>query len=205
MRVYPFHVGPLDNNVYLVVDEARGCAAIVDPSFDSRGIWKVVVENGWRLVWVLNTHAHFDHVIENAFFVEVSGAPLALHPDDLPLLRALPQQAAWFGMEAPPPSEPTHLLAEGESIPIGSGSLQVLHTPGHSPGGVSFLGEGFVIVGDALFAGSIGRTDLPGGDISQLLQSIRTRLLSLPDDTRVYPGHGPETTIGRERETNPYL
>lgn len=205
MRVLRFHVGPLDNNTYLVVDEAAGEAAVVDPSFESAPVWDHVEANAWRVVWVLNTHAHIDHVVENALFVAKSGAPLALHPDDLPLLRGLAGQAAWLGVETPRPAEPTRLLADGDRLPLGSSALTVAHVPGHSPGSVGFLGEGFVLVGDALFAGSIGRTDLPGGNLERLLHSIRTRLLTLPDETVVYPGHGPETTIGQERRSNPFL
>jgi len=205
VRVIRYNVGPLDNNTYLVVDEATGEVAVVDPSFDSADIWGDIEARGWKVVWVLNTHAHIDHVVENAFFVEKSGAPLALHPDDLPLLRGLAGQALWMGVETPRACEPTRLLADGDTLPLGDSALTVVHTPGHSPGGVSFLGERFVIVGDALFAGSVGRTDLPGGSMEQLIRTIRTRLLTLPDATRVYPGHGPETTIGRERRSNPFL
>jgi hydroxyacylglutathione hydrolase len=205
MQIHRYNIGPLDNNTYALVDEPTGQAAIVDPSFDSAPIWDEVTANGWTLAWVLNTHAHIDHVVENALFVERSGAPLALHPDDLPLLRALPQQAAWMGMDPPVYAEPTHFLADGETIAFGESVLTVALTPGHSPGSVSFLGDGFVLSGDVLFAGSIGRTDLPGGSYEQLVQSIRTRLLVLPDETAVYPGHGPTTTIGEERRNNPFL
>jgi hydroxyacylglutathione hydrolase len=205
LKVIGHSVGPLDNNTYLVVDEATGEAAIVDPSFDSRHIWEEAQALGLRIVWVLNTHAHIDHVAENAFFVQRSGAPLAIHPAELPLLRSLPQQALWMGVIAPELVEPDHLLADEEIIPLGESRLKTLLTAGHSPGGVSFLGEGFVLAGDALFAGSIGRTDLPGGDHAQLIRSLRTRLLTLPDSVIVYPGHGPQTTIGAERLSNPFL
>jgi hydroxyacylglutathione hydrolase len=205
MRVIAYTVGPLDNNTCVVLDADSGEAVIVDPSFESARIWHDVERNGWKLVAVLNTHAHLDHVVENALFVERSGAPLALHAGELPILHSLPLQAARFGVETPRSVEPARLLADGDSIAIGNGALRVLHTPGHTPGGISFLGKGFVIAGDVLFAGSIGRTDLPGGDMNQLLNTIRSRLLSLPDETVVYPGHGPQTTIGRERRTNPFL
>jgi hydroxyacylglutathione hydrolase len=205
MRLLRYNVGPLDNNTYLLVDEPTGEAVIVDPSFDSAPIWEEVTANGWKLTWVLNTHAHIDHVVENTLFVERSGAPLALHPNDLPLLHALPQQATWMGIEPPAAIEPTHLLADGETIPFGQSVLKVALTPGHSPGSVSFVGDGFVLSGDALFAGSIGRTDLPGGNHAQLIEAIRARLLTLPDETLVYPGHGGATTIGDERRSNPFL
>jgi hydroxyacylglutathione hydrolase len=205
MQVLRYNVGPLDNNTYLLVDKPSGAAAIVDPSFGSAPIWEEVVANGWKLAWVLNTHAHIDHVVENALFTERSEAPLALHSDDLPLLRVLPMQAGWLGVEPPAYVEPTHLLTDGETIALGESVLTVALTPGHSPGSVSFVGAGFVLSGDALFAGSIGRTDLPGGNHAQLIEAIRTRLLSLPDETAVYPGHGPTTTIGEERRSNPFL
>jgi hydroxyacylglutathione hydrolase len=205
LKVTTYNVGPLDNNTYLLVDEATSQAAIVDPSFDSAKIWDDITAQGLKLVWVLNTDAHIDHVVENALFVERSGAPLALHPDDLPLLEAMPMQANWLGMEPPRHAQPSHLLADNETINIGESVVTVAITPGHSPGSVSFIGEGWVIAGDALFAGSVGRTDLPGGNSATLLNAIQTRLMTLPDDTIVYPGHGSSTTIGHERRTNPFL
>jgi hydroxyacylglutathione hydrolase len=205
MRVLKYRLGPLENNTYIIVDEEGGHAVIVDPSFDSVPLWNEIEANGWKLDWVLNTHAHIDHVVEDAYFVEKSGAPLALHPDDLELLHALPNQAAWMGMETPKQIDPAHLMTDGEVISFGECDLKVVCTPGHSAGSVSFIGDTFAVVGDALFAGSIGRTDLPGGNQEQLLDAIRNRLLVLPDDTIVYAGHGPETTIGHERRTNPFL
>jgi len=205
MIVETFNVGPLDNNTYLLVDEATGEAALVDPSFDSRPIWDVIQQRGLKVTSLLNTHAHIDHVVENAYFQEMTGAPLALHDADLPLLHAMEQQALWMGIEAPQVVEPSRSLTDGDVISIGGGSVRVAHTPGHSRGSVSFIGEGFVISGDALFAGSIGRTDLPGGDLTTLLDAIRSRLFMLDADTIVYPGHGRSTTIGEERRTNPYV
>jgi glyoxylase-like metal-dependent hydrolase (beta-lactamase superfamily II) len=205
LHIIRYNVGPLDNNTYVLVDLSVLQAAVVDPSFDSAPIWNEITRRGWKVTWVLNTHAHLDHVVENAWFVEKTGAPLALHPADIPLLHRLDVQSAWLGVKTPRPCEPTHLLTDGETIPIGNSHLNVIHTPGHSPGSVSFAGEGFVLTGDALFAGSIGRTDLPGGNMEELLHSLHNRLLTLPEDTRVYPGHGPETTIGQERRMNPFL
>ncbi len=205
MRVIRYTVGPLDNNTYLVVDEDTGTAVIIDPSFDSKSIWDDITRNGWRLSAVLNTHAHIDHVVENAYFIDQSGASLAMHADDLPLLRAMSEQAAWMGIETPRTCEPDRLIGDNDRIEIGNSVLSAACTPGHSPGSVSFLGDGFAIVGDALFRGSIGRTDLPGGNMEQLLRAVRDRLLILPDETVVYPGHGETTTIGEERQTNPFL
>jgi hydroxyacylglutathione hydrolase len=206
VTVQSFTLGPLDNNTYLIVDEAAGKAAVVDPSWESETILDLLREQGLVLEWILNTHGHYDHVVNNACFKRETGAPLAIHPADLPLLQSMRQQAAWMGMahgeDSPPPDR---LLAEGDVIPVGGIELRVLHTPGHSPGGVTFVTEDLAIVGDALFAGSIGRTDLPGANGPTLMEAIRTRLLTLPDATRVLPGHGPATTIGTERRTNPFL
>ena len=205
MRVERFNVGPLDNNTYLLVDEDSGDTALIDPSFDSRPVWNEIQSNGWKVTWLLNTHAHIDHVVENVYFAEKTHAPVAMHPLDLPLLHAMNMQAKWMDCPPPPVMEPTRLLADNEEIQIGVQTVKVILTPGHSPGSVSFVGDGFVICGDALFAGSIGRTDLPGGNHDQLITAIKTRLLTLPDDTIVYPGHGDTSTIGIEKRTNPYV
>jgi len=205
LRVLHFSVGPLDNNTYLVADEAAAEAVVVDPSFGSRPVLDAVRDRGWRIAAIVNTHCHLDHVVENRWFVEQTGAPLVLHAGELPLMERLDAQAAWMGVPVPDATAPGRLVEDGESLAVGAGALRVVLTPGHSPGRISLLGPGFVIVGDVLFAGSIGRTDLPGGSLEQLLDSIRRRLLVLPDETIVYPGHGPETTIGRERRSNPFL
>lgn len=205
MRVETFNVGPLDNNTYVLVDESTGEAALVDPSFESRPVWDAIQRAGWKITWLLNTHAHIDHVVENAFFAEQTGAPLALHDADLPLLHAMEAQARWMGVPAPVVIQPAYSFTDGEEIAIGGERIRVAHTPGHSPGSVSLIGDGFVLGGDVLFAGSIGRTDLPGGNLDTLIDTIRIRLYALPDDTRVYAGHGPATTIGHERRTNPFV
>lgn len=205
LRVIKYSGGPLDNNTYLIVDDETQQAAIVDPSFDTKRIWPEIGRMELTLTHVLCTHAHIDHVVENAYFVEQSGAPLWLHPDDLGLLRAMPEQAAWMGMEPPAPCRPSSLFSDNQEIAIGNGTIKVVHTPGHSPGSVSLIGDGWVISGDALFAGSIGRTDLPGGSYNTLIQAIKTRLLTLSDNTVVHPGHGQDTTIGAERRVNMYL
>jgi glyoxylase-like metal-dependent hydrolase (beta-lactamase superfamily II) len=201
-----FGGGPLENNTYLILDEETGQAAVVDPTWETEGDLDRLLKRGVTLAWILNTHGHYDHIVNNAVWKRRTGAPLAIHATDVPLLEAMREQAAWMGIphgeDSPPPD---HLLADEETIPVGGLTVKVLHTPGHSPGGVTFLVGEVAIVGDALFAGSIGRTDLPGGDQDVLLEAIRTRLLTLPDSTRVLPGHGPETTIGAERRTNPFL
>jgi glyoxylase-like metal-dependent hydrolase (beta-lactamase superfamily II) len=205
MPILRYELGPMDNNTYLVVDEATREAALIDPSFDSPALLPEILESGCTLRYVLNTHAHFDHVIGNSFFVAQTGALLALHHADLDLLHALPEQSRMFGVDVPPSPDPTLFLTDNQTLTFGETTLRVLHTPGHSPGGVTFCVEDVAIVGDCLFARSIGRTDLPGASLETLLHSIHTRLLTLPDETRVLPGHGPSTTIGQERRRNPYL
>ena len=205
MAIHSYRLGPLGNNTYLIVDSATKDAAIVDPSFDSEALWPEVKALGVSVRFVLNTHAHFDHVIGNAFYVAETGAPLALHRSDLSLLQALPEQGRMFGFPVDPSPDPTLWLEDGQTLMLGETEIQVIFTPGHSPGHVTFLVEDAAIAGDCLFAGSIGRTDLPGASHQTLLHSIRTRLLTLPDSTRVLPGHEEATTIGRERLGNPFL
>ncbi len=205
MPVFKYSLGPMDNNTYLIVDAATRQGAIVDPSFDSDRLLPEILEKVSSLTYVLNTHAHFDHVIGNEFYVENTGALLALNRGDLPLLHSLTEHARMFGFEVQASPEPTILLEDGQTIKLGETEIKVHTTPGHSTGHVSFVLEDVVISGDCLFKDSIGRTDLPGGSLQTLLHSISTRLLTLPDETRVLSGHGADTTIGRERKLNPYL
>ena len=189
MTIASVQLGPMGNNTYLIVDEATRDAALVDPSFDSEELWPEIQKLGVTLRFLLNTHAHFDHVIGNAFYSAKTGVPIALHRADLPLLRALPEQGRMFGFDVDASPDPTIWLEDGKPLTLGGTRIAVLHTPGHSPGGVTFLVGDAAIVGDCLFAGSIGRTDLPGASLQTLLHSIQTRLLTLPDSTRVLPGH----------------
>lgn len=205
MNVIRFGVGPMDNNVYLLADETSGEAAIIDPGFDTIGLHAEAVKRGLSITLIINTHAHLDHTACNADFARLTGAPLTMHGADVALMEQAEMQANWFGVRPPEVVPPTTLLQDGDRIAVGDGTVEALHTPGHSPGSVCLLGDGFVITGDVLFAGSIGRGDLPGGNMEQLLRSIRARLMVLPNDTIVYPGHGPTSTIGVERRTNPYL
>jgi hydroxyacylglutathione hydrolase len=201
LEIQSFVMTPFVMNCYVIRD--AGEALVIDPGEATAELKACVADD--KVTMVFNTHCHIDHSGGNAGMVAATGAPLVCHQDDLPLLEALPQQGMMFGVSCEPSPAPDRFVEEGDTVKVGGVSLRVLHTPGHAPGHVVLVGDGFVIAGDVLFSGSIGRTDLPGGDYEQLLNSIKTKLLPLPDDTVVYCGHGPETTIGRERATNPFL
>ena len=206
MIVKQLPVGPIQTNCYLAGCEETGEGVIIDPGDEAGRILAEVKAAGLTIKYVLNTHAHFDHILANGPVVEATGAPLALHPLDLPLLREK-GGAALFGIDAPASPAPDIELAEGQTISFGNYTFQVLFTPGHTPGHVSFYeaNAGIIFDGDVLFAGSIGRYDLPGGDYETLMHSIQEKLMVLPDETIVYPGHEQITTIGQERIYNPFL
>ncbi len=209
MTVKPFVVSPFAENCY--VCHAAGEAVLIDPGTATEAERQTVLDyltrNALRVRHLLLTHAHLDHILGCAFFARHFGMPWRLHEEDLPLLDAAELQARMFGVALEKPPAPETSLAEGGTVEFGGAAWRILHTPGHSPGSVSFYDEanGFVIGGDVLFRGSIGRTDLWGGSMPTLLGAIQTRLMPLPDETVVYSGHGPETTIGHERRTNPFL
>ncbi|PYP58127.1 MAG: hypothetical protein DMD40_06620 [Gemmatimonadetes bacterium] len=206
MKIVQIPNGVFAENCYLVVDERAGECAIVDPGEEAGLILHKVKETGTKPVAIWLTHAHLDHVLGVSRVAADTGAPVWLHPADRPLYDAVPDQAAWFGLAPPEPlPAPDQELAHGARLTVGDVSFEVRHAPGHSPGSVCLVGPGVALSGDVLFAGSIGRTDLPGGDFETLIASIERELLPLPDDTILYSGHGPETTIGRERHTNPFL
>lgn len=199
-------------NCYVVYDPAEREAAIIDPGIvDNReldAIDRFLRDNALQVVAVINTHLHIDHVVANSDLAAKYDVPVLAHADDAFLGNRLRDQAQQFGLPFRLENAGiTRHLEDGEIIPIGSGSLEVIHLPGHSPGGIGLYdaADGFIITGDTLFQGSIGRTDLPGGDMGRLLESVRQRLYPLPDDTVVYPGHGPSSTIGREKLSNPFL
>lgn len=206
-----FPVGPIQANCVLLGDEEAGVLAVIDPGEEAARIMERVEQSDLEPVMVLHTHGHLDHAGGTADLVRrlPAGTPIGLHRDELDLYRNLGMQGRMFGLEAETPPEPTLWLEDGHQVDLGSLQLEVRHTPGHSPGGVCFLIHGApeptVIVGDVLFAGSIGRTDLFGGSFPILERSIRNQLYTLPDETRVVCGHGPDTTIGREKRTNPFV
>jgi hydroxyacylglutathione hydrolase len=197
--------GQFAENCYLVADSGGREAVIIDPGEDVPRFLAELERRGWKLQAIWLTHGHIDHIMGVADVHAATGAPIHLHPLDRPLYDALPQYGGWVGMELKSPPAPQVALDEGQRLKIGSYSFEVRFTPGHSPGSVSFLGPGVIFGGDVLFNGSIGRTDLPGGNAATLLHTIQTEFLSLPDSSVVHSGHGLDTTIGVERLTNPFL
>ena len=201
MEIRTFPVTPFIVNCYAVKDGNE--VLIIDPGDAPASLFKYIA--GCTVRMIVNTHCHCDHCGGNAPLLKKTGAELAIHREELPLLRAMELQAQMFGVEVEPSPDPNRFLNEGDRIEVGGASFRVVHAPGHSPGHIMLVGDGVVFCGDVLFQGSIGRTDLPGGNYEQLLASIRDKLLVLPDETVVYTGHGPSTTIGDERRTNPFL
>lgn len=205
MLIRTLPVGPLQVNCYIVGCPRTKKALIIDPGDEGEYILSVLEQEGLDLQMVVNTHGHFDHVGANSFVIEKTGVELCMHSDDLPLLKVAAKYAESYGLPAVESPQPKRLLKNGDLIEVGDLSFEVIHTPGHSPGGICLYGEGHLFSGDTLFAGSIGRTDLPGGDLEQLLGHLRSQLMVLPDATVVHPGHGPESTIGREKSVNPFV
>jgi hydroxyacylglutathione hydrolase len=194
-------------NGYLVRCEVTGEQIAIDPGGEVAAMADAVAEAGGALAAIVLTHAHMDHIEGVAALVARSPAPIYLHPEDLPLYNAAPHQAAMFGLRMAQPPIPDRELAHGQTLHVGRTRLEVRHAPGHSPGHVVLYSPdaGVAFVGDVVFAGSIGRTDLPGGSFDQLMRSIREQILTLPDGTRLLSGHGPATSVERERRTNPFL
>ncbi|WP_298439864.1 MBL fold metallo-hydrolase [Geobacter sp.] len=200
-------VGPLGVNCFILGCEETGEGVVVDPGADAGRILERVRSRGLAIRYIINTHGHFDHVGGNRPVVDATGAKLLIHRDDVPLLGRAVDVAAMYGLTTENSPAPDAFLEDGATLSFGSCTMAILHTPGHTPGGCClFLAkEGKVITGDTLFAESVGRTDFPGSSHEALMASIRTKLLTLPDATQVFPGHGPSTTIGRERLYNPYI
>ena len=205
MKVVSIPNGRFVENCYLVIDEAGAECAIIDPGEEAGLIAHKVAAADVKPVAIWLTHAHIDHVLGVPRLKADSGAPVYLHPGDRMLYDHVAEQATAFGMRAAALPPPDRALAHGDRLRVGALEFHVRHAPGHSPGSVVFEGHGMAFAGDVLFQGSIGRTDLPGGDFETLLKSIERELLTLPDSTIVYCGHGPETTVGRERRANPFL
>jgi hydroxyacylglutathione hydrolase len=207
-KVEMLTLGLVQTNCYIVGDEASRDAVVIDPSDNAPEILAVVKRNGWTVREILATHSHFDHVLAVRDLKAATGAPFRLHQADLPQLRNLPHVVEMFtGQTVPPAPEPDAFVDEGDTIAVGSIRLDVLFTPGHSPGHVSYVlhDDAVVFSGDCLFLGSIGRTDLPGGDLKTLMKSIFGKLLPLGDEYTVAAGHMQTTTIGRERMSNSFL
>lgn len=212
MKIVKFAFSLFGINTYLVYDPTTLKCAVIDPGMIDReeeeALTGFINRNSLTVTHVINTHLHIDHAIGDRFVSETFGVPVSAHRDDEFLGSRLRQQALEFGIaERVDDVTVTSYLEDGEKIKIGNGELTVLHVPGHSPGGIALYDEegGFVIAGDSLFAGSIGRTDLPSGDMHKLINAVREKLLTLPGETTVYPGHGPATTVAREAASNPFL
>ena len=205
MIIKKLEVGPIVTNCFIVGCESTKEAVVIDPGDDPDKILMKLAESELKVKYLMNTHGHFDHVSANKRMKKATGAPIAIHPGDEPMFNELSQSAKMFGLESEdsPPAD-IH-LNEGDDISFGEITFKVLHTPGHSKGGICLYTKGHLFAGDTLFSGSIGRTDLPGGDFDTLISSVRQKIFPLDDDTIVYAGHGPETTIGREKATNPFL
>jgi len=209
LRLEVFTFNPFQENTYLLYDETGECV-IIDPGcYDTHEQFDLkdfIETNALRVTALWNTHCHIDHVLGNAFVKHQYGVKLYIHAKDEPVLRAVPTYASNYGFVKYEPTEPDGYFEEGQEVSVGNEKLKVIFTPGHAPGHIVFYHpeSKIIIGGDVLFYNSIGRTDLPGGDHDTLIESIHQKLFTLPDDVTVYPGHGPETTIGHEKRTNPF-
>jgi glyoxylase-like metal-dependent hydrolase (beta-lactamase superfamily II) len=209
IHIKAYTLGIVSTNAYLIGDAETNEAILIDPVDDAPILFEAAQEEEWTIKLILATHAHFDHVLASQPLKDMTNAPFALHADAAADLDGMPQRGLlYFGQRFPEAAKPDRLLTtESETIQVSGITLETLYTPGHAPGHISFFmpAERIVFSGDALFKGSIGRTDLPGGNHQQLINSITDKLFTLGDDVRVLPGHGDVTTIGKERQTNPYL
>lgn len=198
-------VGPIMANCYILGCEETREAAVIDPGDETDRILMALAKEKLTVKHIINTHGHFDHVGGNRKLKEATGAPLCIHAGDAHMLSQLSAAAASFGLSSDNSPEPDKTLEDGDQIKFGNIALNVLHTPGHSPGSVSLHTDKMVFVGDLLFSGSIGRTDLPGGDFGTLVASVKNKIFPLGDDVVVYSGHGPETSVAQEKKFNPFV
>ena len=205
MIIEKLEVGMIMANCYIVGCEKTRQAVVIDPGDEGDRILYRLADNKLTVAYIINTHGHFDHVGANKQLKDATGADLLIHEADAPMLSMLSEMAESFGMAMDNSPPPDRTLKDGDKITFGDITMDVIHTPGHTPGGISLVTDKKAFVGDTLFAGSIGRTDFPGGDFNTLIESIQKRLFPLGDDVTVYCGHGPETTIGMERRTNPFV
>ncbi|MFA5903711.1 MAG: MBL fold metallo-hydrolase [Desulfobacula sp.] len=205
MIIKKLEVGPIMANCFILGCESTKEAVVIDPGDDADRILMTLAKSELKVKYLINTHGHFDHVGANKRMKDVTGAQLAIHPDDEPMFQELSRSAMMFGLSAENSPPADILLKDGDEISFGTITLKVIHTPGHTKGGISLYTKGHLFAGDTLFAGSIGRTDLGGGDYDTLISSIKEKLLILDPETVVYTGHGPETTIGNEKRMNPFL
>jgi len=198
-------VGALETNCYLVYCKETLECAVIDPGAEAEKIFSVISRKNLKPAIVINTHGHFDHIGANKDIKDKYKIPLYIHSLDSKMLGFIQRLGLSFfpGSKGSPP--PDKLLEDGENIEIGKSYLKVIHTPGHSPGSISLIGDGFIISGDALFSGGVGRTDLPGGSLDDLENSIKNKILILPEETIVLPGHGPSTTVAKEKSSNPFI
>ena len=205
MIIQSLAVGPIMANCFIVGCDQTGEAAVIDPGDEADRILRALADARLTVKQIINTHGHFDHVGANRRMKAATGAPILVHALDAPMLASLSRSAAAWGMSAEDSPPPDRFIDEGDRISFGTVSFTVFHTPGHTPGGVSLLTDGHLFVGDTLFAGSVGRTDFPGGDFETLKMSIQKKLFTLDDDLRVHTGHGPDTTVGEEKRHNPFV
>lgn len=205
MIIKELTVGMLMANCIILGCEKTREAAVIDPGDETERILLSLADSKLKLKYIINTHGHFDHVGGNKEMKEATGADILIHFLDAPMLSQLSSDATLFGFSAENSPPPDRTLEDNDTISFGEIRLKVIHTPGHSPGGISLYINNKVFVGDTLFSGSIGRSDLPGGDFNTLISSIKNRLFDLGDDVKVFPGHGPNTTIGREKHSNPFV
>lgn len=194
-------VGPLEENTYIIGDENTRQAIVIDPGDEPDRILDLVKNDGLEVNAIICTHAHFDHVGASSEIKDATGAKILMHKDDLESYSLAKDQAAFWGYSVDDLPQPDGFIDEGDEIKVGDLRFRVMHTPGHSLGGICLYGEGIAITGDTIFQGSVGRTDFPGGSIDKLKESFK-RLLALPEETKILSGHGPETTVGIERKTN---